>query len=139
MPKISSYSTKPVNSQTLFLGTNVSDSSKTENYQAIEVAQYAKKRPHTTVTTTTYAVQGSDDVIYVDDDTAGGAVTITLPPVASSDERVITVMKIGTTANVSVDGDGSETVNGAGSTTLAAQYATVTVHCDGNAWFILVS
>jgi hypothetical protein len=139
MPKISSYKTRPIDSQTLFLGTNVSDSSKTENYRATDVAAYAKKRSHIEVITTSYAVQDLDDVIYVDDDIALGAVTIVLPLAASSNERVLTVMKKGTTANVIVAGSGLDLINGFATSVLASQYATLTVHCDGLGWYIIVS
>jgi hypothetical protein len=65
----------------------------------------------TTVTGTTHTA-GDEHVILVDDDTAGAAVTVTLPTAATAD-TIYHIKKLGSTANVTVDGNGAETIDGA--------------------------
>lgn len=89
-----------------------------------------------TVITTTHTA-ASEDGILVDDDTAGGAVTITLPLSASSDGVKYHIKKLGTTGNVTIDANGAETIDGATTKVLSAQYASVTIVCDGTSWHIL--
>lgn len=96
----------------------------------------APSSPFTVVvetTTTRNAV--AFEAIMVDDDTAGAPVTINLPA-GSTDAQVI-VNKRGTTANVTVDGDLAETINGAATFVLTAQYASVTLIWTGTEWAII--
>lgn len=96
-------------------------------------------RPDVTIATatgTSHTASAAGRVILVDDDTAGSAVTVTLP-VASADAVSYYVKKLGTTANVIVDGNGAETVDGAANATLTAQYEAILVVSDGTAWHIL--
>ena len=89
-----------------------------------------------TVTDTAYTVEGKT-FILADDDTAAGVVTVTLPPTLESSSRVVHVKKLGATANVLVRGDGTETIDGATTKTLGAQYEAVALLCDGDAWYVL--
>lgn len=91
----------------------------------------------TQVTSSTYTATDTDNIIYCDDDTAGSAMTITLPAVATCLNRVYTIYKKGTTANVIIDGSGSETINGSLTFTLLSQYESIKIHCDGTEWFII--
>lgn len=91
----------------------------------------------TTVTSTSYTVDADDDIILVDDDTAGGVVTITLLPSATAPSRRIDIKKIGSTANVIVDGDGTETIDGGLTATLTVKDETFTVAPDGSNWHIV--
>lgn len=69
--------------------------------------------------------------------TAGGAITINLPAVATSAGRRLKIKKTNAEANnVTIDGAGAETIDGAATQVLAAQWASVDIHCDGTAWFI---
>lgn len=90
-----------------------------------------------TTVTTTSATAGSQGIILVDDDTAGSAVTISLPAASSSNKRVYTIVKLGATANVIVDGNASETINGSTTQTLTVQYTSITVYCNGSNWIII--
>lgn len=95
----------------------------------------ATDRP-ATVVTTTYAVVLSDRVLLAD--ATGGAFTITLPAAADAAERTVTIKKTDASANaVTVDGAGSETIDGAATYSLAAQYDTVALWSDGSAWHVL--
>lgn len=88
----------------------------------------------TVQTGTTYTAVAWDAVM-VDDDTAGSAVTITLPA-GSTDDQIV-VKKLGTTANVTVDGDSAETIDGAATFILTAQYASVSLIWNGTEWSII--
>lgn len=90
-----------------------------------------------TITTTAHTVDDNDKVILVDDDTAGSTVTITLPPAASNHGFIYHIKKLGTTANVVVDGDGSETIDGGTTATLTAQYESIMIVSDASSWHII--
>ena len=89
-----------------------------------------------TVTVTTTSHTAADDhVILVDDDTAAAQVTVTLP--ASADGNQYHIKKLGTTANVVIDGNGSETIDGALTVTLSIQYDSIMIVADGANWHII--
>jgi hypothetical protein len=68
----------------------------------------------------------------------GGSITITLPTVATSTDRVYHIKKIsGATNDVVIDGSTTETIDGATTFTLDIQYESVTVVCDGTSWYIV--
>lgn len=80
-----------------------------------------------------------DDVLILVDATAG-AVTITLYAVAGNAGKRVTVMKVDSSANtVTIDGNGSETINGATTLTLANQYELAALETNGSAWYARVS
>ena len=89
----------------------------------------------TSVEATSYTVIDSDKTLLVDDDTAGGAVTITLPAAGAAVDRKLEIKKLGTTGSVTIDADGSETIDGALTVVLTAQYESTTIRSDGSAWF----
>ena len=68
-------------------------------------------------------------------DTAGGSFTITLPDATVWKDRHITLKQISATNTLTIDTLG-ETIDGAASKTLSAQYAILTVHSDGINWHI---
>lgn len=90
-----------------------------------------------TIDTTTHTIT-TEDVLLADDDTAGGAQTFTLPA-ASGVNYPIWVKKLGTTANVIIDGDDAETIDGAATLTLTTQYESVMICSDGNNWHVLAT
>lgn len=85
--------------------------------------------------TGTAITAGDSLVILVDDDTAGSTVTVTLPAAASG--RHYHIKKLGTTANVVVDGNGSETIDGALTATLTTQFEAIHVISDASNWHIV--
>ena len=97
--------------------------------------RYKEEYDSVTVSTTAYTINEKEYVL-VDDDTAGGAVTLTLPPVIENTDKKVYVKKLGTTGNVIVDGSGSETIDGATTHTLTAQYESSVYLCDGASWHI---
>lgn len=85
--------------------------------------------------TTTYTATISDDVIPCS--SAGGAYTITLPTAASASGRELTFVKTSSDLSlITIDGNGTETINGALTKALATQYESLTIYSDGSNWFI---
>lgn len=94
-----------------------------------------------------YVITDSDGVSVVLV-TAGSSadITITLPLAANNVGRIITIKKVDSgTKAVIIDGNGSETIDGATQTTIGtysnATYtginASMTVQCNGTSWFVL--
>lgn len=70
-------------------------------------------------------------------DASGAAVTVNLPS-AAPNPVVYTIVKIDATANtVTVDGAGSETINGATTKVLTTQWESVTIRSDGSNWIAI--
>ena len=79
----------------------------------------------------------SGDYLIVADAT-GGAITMTLPPAALVPGRIYTFKRVNSGANaVIVDGYAAETIDGATTYTLSAQWNSVTVMNNGISWFII--
>jgi hypothetical protein len=90
-----------------------------------------------TVTGTSATLGDDDYIMLVDDDTAGSDVTITLPAAASHTGRTYYVKKLGTTADVIIDGNASETIDGSTSISLTSQHESVTLVSDATEWWII--
>lgn len=83
-----------------------------------------------------YTIKAVDDLIIAD--CTAGNVTITLPAASGSKRRQLTVIrKDNSVNNVIVDGNAAETINGSTTYTLADQYDTVRIVCDGTEWFVM--
>jgi hypothetical protein len=78
-----------------------------------------------------YTLTASDEIITV---TAGA--TITLPTAVGAIGRTYTIKRTGS-SDVIIDGDGSQTIDGATTHTLTAQYMYVKVVSDGTNWIII--
>ena len=88
-----------------------------------------------TITTATTLDLSSRNVFV---DASTGALTITLPSALSAEGRYFNIKKIDGTANaVTVDADGSETIDGGVTASLASQYDSLSVISDGAEWFII--
>lgn len=88
-----------------------------------------------------HTVTVSDATKVLNVDASGAARTITLLAAATAtDGFEITVKKSDSSANaVTVDGNGSETIDGATTYVLSLQYAWVTLRCDGSNWLVVAS
>jgi hypothetical protein len=82
-----------------------------------------------------YTATATDYVLLVDATSA--AVTITLPAVATSAGLVYVIKKIDAANNVVIDGNAAETIDGAATVTLSAQWQSKMIACDGTAWFVI--
>lgn len=68
----------------------------------------------------------------------GGAITVTLPEAAENQGRVLVVKKTDASVNaVTLDGNGSETIDGAATKALSAQYAGTMILSDGSGWWVI--
>lgn len=94
-------------------------------------------RAVTSVTGTSATLTDNDHVVLVDDDTAGAAVTINLPAAADSEGNIYTIKKLGTTGAVTIDANGSETIDGATTLVISAQYEAPKIYCNGSAWYVI--
>lgn len=67
-----------------------------------------------------------------------GAITVNLPAVAASEGALLVVKKTDASGNaVTLDGNASETIDGATTQAITTQYDAITVACDGTAWWIV--
>lgn len=87
---------------------------------------------HTDVTADYTIIEG-DRLLYV---SSASPVTISLPAVTSNTYRVIDIHNSGT-STITVDGNGSETINGSTTILLGTQYDSITLHCNGTTWRII--
>jgi len=88
--------------------------------------------------TATYTVVIGDNAKTLRADASGGAYTITLVAVATAgDGYQITIIKEDSSANaVTIDGNGSETINGATTIAILEQYSSVTLTSTGSEWLV---
>jgi len=83
-----------------------------------------------------YTAHEADSIILADATSA--AITVTLPPAAESVGKRITVKKIDASANaVTVDGNGSETIDDATTAVISSQYDSICLVSDNTEWWIV--
>ena len=73
---------------------------------------------------------------------AGGNVTVTLPDATTGDAaagRVVTILKVDAANDVIIDGNGSQTINGATTVSLSSQYNYRTLFSNSVEWFVISS
>jgi len=101
--------------------------------------KFVARVTETTAKTTAYTVVLTDRNKTILADATSVAFTVTLPTAASAgDGFVITVKKTDSSANaVTIDANGSETIDGALTQSLAGQYDNITLISNGTAWFML--
>jgi len=93
--------------------------------------------PINTITTTT-TLDATYYTVLVD--ASGGAVTVNLPAVAGTTitKTIYIIKKIDASVNaVTIDGNASETIDGATTKALNTQNAGVTIQTNGSAWYII--
>jgi hypothetical protein len=91
----------------------------------------------TVAKTANYTATLADEVILCD--ASGGSFTITLPAAASSNKKTLLIKRTDQTlANaVTIDGNASETIDGATTRALATKYESLVIVCDGSNWHVL--
>lgn len=84
--------------------------------------------------TTTYQILSTDGFVNC----SGSAFTVTLPAASglSGKKIVITKTDSSLTNIITIEGSGSETIDGQLNTALHTQYESVTAYCDGSNWFL---
>ncbi len=86
--------------------------------------------------TTTYTTTNADHTILVD--ATSGAFDVTLVAVSGNAGLIQVIKKIdSSTHNVHVEGNGSETIDGALFQSLNAQWQSIEIQTDGTAWYII--
>jgi hypothetical protein len=97
---------------------------------------YVDKIAVTSKTAGYTAVAGTDKVILCDATSA--SFTITLPAVSGNTGISFIIKKTDSTANtVTIDGSGSETIDGALTQIISTQYQSFTIVCNGTSWSII--
>jgi hypothetical protein len=91
-----------------------------------------------TPVTGNYVVLITDRILLVDDDQAASTVLLSLPAAAAYPEgERLSIKKIGTSFDVSVDGAGSETIDKALTALLTKENESITIFTDGTNWYII--
>ena len=72
-----------------------------------------------------------NDAVFCD-----GTFTVTLPMASSSDGNNYLIKNIGSGV-ITVDGNGSDTIDGAATQSLSSQYDFIAIVSDGTEWFII--
>lgn len=83
-------------------------------------------------------VTKTDDYTITDDDAVilcNGTFTLTLPTAVGIDGRIYTIKNIGT-GEVTIDGNGDETIDDGKTATLTDQYEVINIVSDNTEWFI---
>jgi hypothetical protein len=88
------------------------------------------------VTVTPYTAS-TNSIILVDDDTVGGDVTINLPDASLYDGKTFVIKKLGTTGKVTIDGNGTQTIDDEEIVDLDYSKEVIKVISDGNNWYII--
>lgn len=80
----------------------------------------------------------TDAYFTVGVDASGANRTVTLPPANPAARRIYVIKKLDSSGNtVTIDGDGSETIDGATTKVISTQYAGVMIQSDGTNWIII--
>ena len=101
-----------------------------------DIYNYIHSRTHIVTKTTAYTIEA--DVFLVRADATSAGFTITLPTASQKMGRQIAIKKIDASANnVTVDGAGAETIDGAATLVWNTQYVTYILISNGSNWDIL--
>jgi hypothetical protein len=115
--------------------SNVALTNKSNTWAAEQIFTKSERRAYTSVSSNT-TLDATHNVVDVD--ASGGARTITLPTAVGINGRKYTIRKLDSSGNaVTIDGNGSETINGATTKALSTQYETATIMSNGANWIIL--
>jgi hypothetical protein len=93
---------------------------------------------NTVSVTAAYSFAGRDKIVLAD--ATGGAFTVTLPDATlRKNQQPITVKRMNGGGNAVTIGSAAGTIDGAATTSLAAQYATKSFVSDGSVWVVVAS
>lgn len=74
---------------------------------------------------------------FITADTTAGSVTLTLPPAASVTGYRAEVKKIAAANTLTVEGNGSETIDGSANLAWTTQYQSFAFVSDGSQWWLI--
>jgi len=90
------------------------------------------------VSSSTYSITSTDHIILCD--TSSNSITVTIPTAQTEDGRELVIKDYGgnsNTNNITVDTEGSETIDGESDITINTDYDSVTIICKNNDWYII--
>jgi len=85
--------------------------------------------------TAAYTIDGSDYLVLAD--STAGSFSITLPLVEKHKGQKFVIKQIGSANTVTIDGDGTETIDGALTQAITTQYDFMGIISDGTEWWII--
>lgn len=75
---------------------------------------------------------------FIAADATSGNITITLPDAATFKGYYLNIKKVDSSGNiVTIDGNGSETIDGTATKVISTQYDSVTILSNGTGWYII--
>lgn len=77
-----------------------------------------------------------NDCLILGDATSAGF-TITLKPAGECKQKLVIIKKTNSANTITIDGDGSETIDGATTQSLTTQYSVLRLMSDGTKWHIV--
>jgi len=92
-----------------------------------------------TVNAATYDLLTTDGILHVTYTTTGAVTSLTLPTAQAVADRQIVIKDAGGnsgTYSITVDTQGSETIDGDASLVINSDYASICLYSDGSNWFI---
>jgi hypothetical protein len=90
-------------------------------------------QPDTSPVVAHYTMRLDDELVIVD--ATAGVVTITLPDVTLDVRPLYIIKKIDAVATVTIDGSGTQTIDGALTLDLTTQWESALLVHDGAAWY----
>jgi len=94
----------------------------------------------TTVNAATYDLLVTDSILHVTYTTTGAVTSLTLPTAQATAGRTITIKDAGGNAgtnNITIDTEGSETIDGDSTWVINGNYDWLILYSDGSNWFII--
>jgi hypothetical protein len=113
-------------------GVRVSDTETT--------LQHGQINNITTVNAATYDLLATDYILNVTYTGTGAVTSLTLPTAQVIEGRTIVIKDAGGNAgtnNITIDTEGSETIDGSATNVINTNYGYVTLYSDGSNWFII--
>lgn len=135
LPYFTGQGTMALTDLTEFARTLLDDDDEDTARATIDAAKAAS----VSAKTANYTVTASDDCSCILVSASGGARTVTLPAAASAGSGFkVVIKKTDSSANtVTIDGNGSETIDGAATKVLRLQNQSVALICDGTGWRVM--
>ena len=114
----------------------VVDGNLTTYFKDRQFILFGSSRHPLSTKTSNYILTGVDHTILVD--ATSGNLTMTLPAAVGVTGRTYEIKKIDSSSNtVTIDGDGSETIDGATTQVIIFQYDGVQLRSDGSGWVLI--
>ena len=95
------------------------------------VTDRIRTEPDSVSITADYTVEGKTNIFA---DSSSGDVTITLPDILDSKDRLIRIKKTVAGNKVIADGYSSNAIDGSTTSTMTSQWDSMVLVCDGNRW-----